>query len=107
MCPLKFYDNEIFGLPYIQSIPNKCPIQDQLPESFCMLKWWRITYVNKTISITLSTRNPNATQESYEYQQTKFDQILPATASEFISIDNTPLIGKITQVLIISDKYQD
>ena len=33
ICPIKFYEDEIFGIPCIKTIPTNCPLRDQLPES--------------------------------------------------------------------------
>ena len=73
-----------------------CIIRDQLPESSRSQQFLiglngeepihaelamegctrlRTTHANKLISITLSTRNPEITKESYASQRAKFDQI--------------------------------
>ncbi len=73
ICPLKFYDDDIFGLPYLRLIPHNCQLQAQLPDSSHTLHFLlslntyepihadsstekftrlRTTYANKKISIT-------------------------------------------------------
>ena len=102
ICPIKFYDDDIFSLPYIKTLPKNNIIRDQLPENSTTQQFLlslnaeepihadsameeftrlRSTHANKTISITLSKRNPQITKDSYETQRTKFDQIQPVIAS--------------------------
>ena len=106
ICPLKFYDDEIYGLPYIKSIPMNCMTRDQLLESLrsqqflislngeepihiesAMEEFTRLltTHANKLINITLSMRKPEITKESYPSQRAKFDQVQPVIASNVIS----------------------
>ena len=128
ICPINFYDDDIFGIPYIRTIPVNCPLRDQLPKSSRTQQFLlslnneepihaqsameeftklRTTHANKQISITLSKRNPHATKESYSTQRTKFDQIRPVIATESIPMDDSESTNIPNKIYTSTDTYQD
>ena len=101
-CPIKFYDDDKYGLPYVKHIPASTPIGQQLPVPARTQQWvlsigteepivhatsahdeitrLRQTHANKKINITLAPRVIDKAN-NYESQRTKFDQMRPILAS--------------------------
>ena len=104
-CPITFYDDEVYGLPYVKSIPPNSPIGQQLPPAVLKQQWvlnigmeepihaasahdellrLRRTHANKKIQLMLAPRVIDSNNR-YENERTKFDQMRPILASASIS----------------------
>ena len=100
-CPIKFLDDEKYGLPYVQNIPKTSPIGQQLPTAALKQHWilgieneepihaqsaheeltrLRTSHANKKISLTMAPRILDD-HNKYEEQRSKFDQMRPILAS--------------------------
>ena len=111
-CPITFHDDPTYGLPYVKNIPQSTPIGQQLPQQALKQQWvlgigmeepihassahdeltrLRKTHANKKITIILAPRVIDS-NNSYEQERTKFDQLRPilASASSSPSIPSLP-----------------
>ena len=102
-CPIKFYDDDTYRLPYIKNMPQSSPIGQQLPLQALKQQWilhigneepihaasahdeltrLRTTHANRQIQITMAPRVID-TCHKYEHERSKFDQMRPVLASVF------------------------
>ena len=100
-CPIKFHDDDKYGLPYVKIIHPTSPLGQQLPEKSLKDQWifslgneepihaasahdeftrLRTTHANKKIKITMAPRVFDS-NNIYEQERTKFDQLRPILAS--------------------------
>ena len=100
-CPIKFLDDDKYGLPYVQNISKTSPIGQQLPTEALKQQWilgieneepihaqsaheeltrLRTTHANKKITLIMAPRIIDE-HNKYEEQRTKFDQMRPIIAS--------------------------
>ena len=100
-CPIKFYDDKTYGIPYIRSIAPTSFIGRQLPPTSHTQKYLisleneepiyaasateeynrlRKSHATKVIIIQLSKRETSKTA-NYEELRSKFDQLQPVIAS--------------------------
>ena len=101
ICPIKFYDDNTYGLPYVKNIPPSSPIGQQLPHQALKQQWilhigneepihaasalddltrLRTTHAKRQIQITMAPRVTD-TCNKYEHERSKFDQMRPILAS--------------------------
>ena len=101
ICPIKFLDDAVYGLPCVKNIPKHTPIGQQLPTPALKQQWilnlgmeepihassaqdellrLRRTHANKKIQITMAPRVID-TNNKYENERSKFDQMRPILAS--------------------------
>ncbi len=126
ICPIKFFDDDVYGLPYVKNIPKHTPIGQQLPPPVLKQQWilnigmeepihassahdeflrLRRTHANKKIQITMAPRVID-NNNKYENERSKFDQMQPTLASvshhtpssliDSSSTQNTPTITSTT-----------
>ncbi len=108
ICPIKFFDDEVYGLPYVKNIPKHTPIGQQLPTPALKQQWilnigmeepihassaqdellrLRRTHANKKIQITMAPQVVD-NNNKYETERSKFDQMRPILASVSQDTDN-------------------
>ena len=104
-CPIKFLDDEKYGLPYVQNIPKHTPIGKQLPSRALKQQWilgieneepihaqsaheeltrLRTSHANKKIKLIMAPRVIDD-HNKYEEQRSKFDQMRPILASVILT----------------------
>ena len=109
-CPIKFLDDEKYGLPYIQNISKHSPIGQQLPTAALKQQWilaieneepihaqsaheeltrLRTSHANKKIKIVMAPRIIDENNK-YEEQRSKFDQMRPILASTLTAQTSHP-----------------
>ena len=107
-CPIKFLDDDQYGLPYVQSIPKTSPIGQQLPTTALKQQWilgieneepihaqsaheeltrLRTSHATKKIKLIMAPRVID-NNNRYEEQRTKFDQMRPIIASTTTSTNS-------------------
>ena len=100
-CPIKFLDDDKYGLPYVQNIPKSSPIGQQLPHAVLKQQWilgieneepihaqsaheeltrLQTTHANQKITLILAPRIIDE-HNKYEEQRSKFDQMRPIIAT--------------------------
>ncbi len=108
-CPIKFYDDDTYRLPYIKNIPQSSPIGQQLPLQALKQQWilhieneepihaasaldeltrLHTTHANRRIQITMAPQVID-TCNKYEHERSKFDQMRPILASTYPKLSSS------------------